>query len=123
MITQKLTMEKTMKMPTSPIGELCDRVSAGDPEAERRFEKEYTTLLAFLIRRSQASLAATGNTAASASTCNRPPTTADDSHGQSEIARLAQRICRRAIGGLQAGRRETRHDTVGGRGGWPTAKF
>ncbi len=112
-----------METQTSPIDELRDRVLAGDPEAERRFEGEYTMLLKFLIRRSQASPAAADSAAASSCAGNRLLTTPDDAHGQSAVARLAQRICRRAIGRLQEGRRETRHDTVGGRGGWLTARF
>ncbi|HVC92388.1 MAG TPA: hypothetical protein VND64_01795 [Pirellulales bacterium] len=111
-----------MKMPTSSIGELCDRVSAGDPQAERRFEKEYTTLLKFLIRRSQFSPAAC-TAVASSFVGERPLSAPDEARGQAKVARLAQRICRRAIGKLQERRRKTRHDTVGGRGGWLTTRF
>ncbi|HUY34028.1 MAG TPA: hypothetical protein VMV69_14870 [Pirellulales bacterium] len=112
-----------MNLATSSLGELRDRVSAGDPEAERRFEREYTPLLKLSIRRARTSRSAAARVAAFFSAGTSPRTAPDDRRGESALALLAQRICRRAIGKLQQGRRATRHDTVGPRGGWLTARF
>ncbi len=111
-----------MNKVTNAVGELCDRVSAGDPEAERQFQNQYTPLLKFLMRRLQSSQAA-GAAAAFSAAGNPPRSTQDDPLGQSAGEGMARQICRRTIGELQAAGRGARHDTVGGRGAWLTARF
>jgi hypothetical protein len=89
--------EDLMKSTNASIDELCRLVESGDPEAARRYVNQ---IMPLMKRKLDGSRSVTGSLAGA---------------GESSEVRTARQMCRAIVARLQARRRATRDETLGGR--------